>query len=74
MAHVHRQSQNFSHIAGGNTATPYFRFQLPHELEFAAGTMNGAEAEKKMPLAVHERPLLIVCSYEPHRSRFSELA
>jgi transposase InsO family protein len=29
------QLQTFSHIAGGNTATPYFRPQLPHELEFA---------------------------------------
>jgi hypothetical protein len=32
-------------------------------------TMNGAEAENKKPLAVHERPLLIVCSFEGHRSR-----
>jgi len=28
------QSQTFNHIAGSNTATPYFRPQLPHELEF----------------------------------------
>jgi hypothetical protein len=32
------------------------------------------DAEKKMPLAVYERPLPIVCSFEPHRSRFSGLA
>jgi hypothetical protein len=32
------QSQTFSHIAGANTATPYFRPQLPHELEFATDT------------------------------------
>ncbi len=32
-------------------------------------TMNDVEAENKKPLAVHERPPLIVCSFEPHRSR-----
>jgi hypothetical protein len=32
------RSQTFSHIAGGNTATPYFRPLLPHELEFATDT------------------------------------
>ena len=38
------QSQTFSHIAGGNTATPYFRPQLPHELEFATDRTNGSPA------------------------------
>jgi hypothetical protein len=37
-AHLLLQPQTFSHIAGGNTATPYFRPQLPHELEFATDT------------------------------------
>ena len=30
----HRQSQNLTHIPGGNIATAYFRPQLPPELEF----------------------------------------
>lgn len=39
-----------------------------------AMTMTMLKLKKKMPLAVYERPLPIVCSYEPHRSRFSGLA
>jgi hypothetical protein len=30
----HRQSQNLTHIPGGNIATAYFRPQMPPELEF----------------------------------------
>jgi len=33
-AYPHHQSQNLSHIPGGNIAKPYFRPRLPPELEF----------------------------------------
>ena len=42
------QSQTFSHIAGGNTATPYFRPQLPHELVFATDRSGCRIAESKL--------------------------
>ena len=42
------QSQTFSHIAGGNTATPYFRPQLPHELEFDTHTIAEDDDEVRL--------------------------
>jgi len=38
-AHLLLQSQTFSRIARGNTATVYFKPQVPDELQFATHTI-----------------------------------
>jgi hypothetical protein len=43
VAYLHRQSQNLSHIPGGNIATAFFTSQSPPELEFDTDRSIGWE-------------------------------
>jgi hypothetical protein len=60
VAHPHHQSQNWSHIPGGDIATVYFRLQPPPELEFATDRFDQDDVRTKVAqnLSADKRTLI----------------